>query len=121
MSAGVYNFILNQGTDHKFTLNYVDGQGTAIDITGKSFRGEIRLNMSDSEPLAEMEINVINAVQGEIEVTIPAAETENKRLPSTNYDDYVNAVYDIEMTDDSTGDVTRLVHGNIEISPEVTR
>lgn len=121
MSAGVYNFILNQGTDHHFLLTYTDKDGAPKDITNIDFIGEIRLHMGDSDVFAYMNFEKVDPVQGQLKVLIPSYETEGKRLNSTRYDDYITAVYDIESIDGDTGEKLRILQGNINISPEVTR
>ncbi|QDP56493.1 MAG: putative L-shaped tail fiber protein [Prokaryotic dsDNA virus sp.] len=119
MAAGVYNFELEQGADHIFRITYTDGVGTPIDITGYTAVGTIKLKLSDSSVWATMNVVVENGPAGIFFISIPASETTGKMLKSSKHDDYVEAVYDIKITDTS-GNQHRLLNGIVNISPEVS-
>lgn len=119
--AAEYNFDYNQGTSLSFLITYQDDQGAAIDLTGYQFRGQIRLKMRDPEPAAEFIIVGEDLANGVIRVTLPAHALVGTRLTAPeSFKSTTAMVYDIEM-ESPQGDVTRLLNGNVRVSPEVTR
>lgn len=120
MPAGVYNFKMEQGVQHTFSIEYKAGNGTAKDLTEYQGRGQIKTKMSDQTPLAVMNIEITEPLEGKLTVTIPANALEGKFLQGTSFDDYIEAVYDIELYKTDL-DVIRLLNGKVLISPEVTK
>ena len=42
MAAGIYNFIIEQGTTVNFRIDYRDSEGNPVDLTGYEGRMQIR-------------------------------------------------------------------------------
>lgn len=121
MAAGVYNFNLEQGVLHTFTITYKDKDDQVISLAGFNVAGGFKLKMSDPEPLAFFQFEMEPEL-GQIKVVIPSDALAGIVLKANSFDDYVPAVYDIYLV--KVGEVpeyTRLLNGTINISPQVTK
>lgn len=122
MAAGVYNFEVEQGASKSFSVNLKDSLGVAIDLTGYSGRGQIKIKASDAVPLAELVVEVTDPANGGVTVSLPAAALSGHvSIKGASYSAKVPAVYDVELYTDDDEDVIRLLNGAVQISPEVTR
>lgn len=111
MAAGTYNFTLDQGSTFSRQLTVQDNN-TAMDLTGYTGRMQMR-STHDSDTIAlSFTVTVANAEQGKLNIT--ASATTTAALTEGIY------VYDLEI-ESSAGTVTRLMEGNITVTPEVTR
>jgi len=134
MAAGNYNFTIEQGTTFKRTFKYKDSTGNPIDLAQHDVHMDVRSSIDTSTAI--LDINETGATKNgvdttshtffkvtsasldananEINLTIDAETTA-----SMSFD---TAVYDIEISDDSTPKVvTRILQGKIKLSKEVTR
>ena len=132
MAAGKYSFTVEQGTTTIFEIQYQDGSGTPIDLTGHNARMQIKtgfggadiLSMSSSLGTGQSYSKASNKAflsmsgssfastidQGKIGIYIGHEVTDDFS--------FNEAVYDLEI-DDGT-DKTRILQGNIRLSREVT-
>ena len=111
MSAGIYNFTLNQGAT--FTRQMTVGENNSpLNLTGHTAAMQLRSTYDSSTVALSMTAAVINATQGIL--SISATATATAALEEGIY------VYDLELTT-SAGVVTRLLQGQVTVSPEVTR
>ncbi len=111
-----YDLEIPQGATYSRNLVWKTGTPpTAVNLGSSTARMQIR--SSHSSPTIILELTTGNGritlgAGGQITLSITAADTAN--LPAGRY------VYDLEMI--STGGlVTRLLEGNVKITPEVTR
>ena len=106
------NLTIDQGTDFYSLVSVEGSNGLPYDLTGHTARGHIRrtYTSSTSYPFA---VAIANATQGEISIELDNTVTSAMR-PG-------RYVYDIEITETLTGDKTRVVEGQVEITPGVTR
>jgi len=128
MSAGKYNFTIEQGTTIRLELQYKDSSGSAIDLTGYSGRMQIRPDYADNTKKSYIYLSsslnddgtglnfsgssgLNSPVSGTIGLYISAVSSS-----TLNFD---TAYYDIELQTGSI--VTRLLQGTIKLSREVTR
>lgn len=111
MAAGKLNIFIEQGATWTRTLELKDSNEDPINITGKTFRGQIRKKAQDPDILAAFTFNITNGSGGIVTATLSATTTA--AIPGQN------CVYDMEMVDGST--VTRILEGVAFISPNVTR
>lgn len=116
MSAGEYNFKLEQGATFVREFTYKDGEGVAINITGYSARMQFRPYRESSTLLIEATtVNgkiVLDGAAGKLTLTLTPSDTNNLTERK--------AVYDLEIQS-AGGVVTRLLEGAVEISKQVTR
>lgn len=122
MAAGKYSFIIEQGTTFTRTFNYKDANGEPISLDNHTIRMQIRssydsLGVIDDLTEAGGNFTVTTPVgtdvSSSINLTISATDTANY-----NFD---QALYDLEIQEDTTGVVTRLLQGKVKLSREVTK
>lgn len=126
MPAASYDLYIEQGATYRFTLVYgykdgtvdADGNPNVIpyDITGCRARMQIRRSRG-TEVLVSATTNnggivFTDPVGGRMEVTITDEATDDLALK--------RAKYDLEVTYPS-GDVVRVLQGEVSISPNITR
>ena len=120
MSAASFDLNIEAGATFKLVLSVktgTDAGAPALDLTDWTPRLQIRAEagalgvLLDCSP-TNTRIAVSNAVAGEITLNIPAVDTAC--LLS-------GGVYDLIITNGTTGEVRRLLKGNATLSPAVTR
>jgi hypothetical protein len=106
------NIVIDQGADYSASIGVTDSDGDTIDLSGYTAAGQIRKTYSSS-----------TAVNFTVSIASPAsAGTLNIGLSNTQ----TNAmkagryVYDVEITN-SGGVKTRVLEGQVEITPGVTQ
>jgi hypothetical protein len=111
MSAGSYNFTLEQGATLDRTVT-VQESGSAMNLTGYTPRMQVRETHDSTNILLTVTCSVSNASGGIIRLQATATTTAS--IEEGIY------VYDLEI-ESGTGVVTRLLQGNVTVTPEVTR
>ena len=114
MSAGEYDIICEQGATFARTLTVKDSSGTARNLSSYSGKMQVRRTIGASSVLIELSTTngrmALNS-SGEIALSITASDT----AAITD-----GGVYDLEITS-SGGAVERVVEGDFNLIPEVTR
>lgn len=126
MSAGALDILIEQGATFELDMTLTDENGDRIDLTGHTFRGQVRASFSDSAIVATMSFTPGDqtqpATKGTVKATISAANTTTIPVPA-NTDSperpITKMIYDIES--EVAGTVYRWLQGAAMISPEVTR
>ena len=111
MAAGKYNFTLEQGATFSREITVQDS-GSAMNLTGYTPRMQMRSTHDSSTIALTFTATVSNAAQGKISLT--ATDTLTSAVEEGIY------VYDLEI-ESGGGTVTRLMEGNVTVTPEVTR
>ena len=111
MAAGSYNFTLEQGSTFRRRLT-VQENNSALNLTGYSGRMQMRSTHDSDTIILSFTVIVSNASAGQLTATASATTTAS--ITPGIY------VYDLEI-ESSAGTVTRLMQGNITVTPEVTR
>ena len=115
MTAGLYNFTIDQGANWNLNVIYKDSAGAVINLTGYTAAMQLRQNYnSDTAELTLDTSNggiVITGAQGKLFISATAAQTG--ALDAGFY------VYDLEIS--SGGVVTRIIQGQVTVAGEVTR
>ena len=111
MAAGSYNFTLEQGSTFSREIT-VQESGSAMNLTGYSTRMQMRSTHDASTIALTFTAAVSNAAQGKIQLS--ASATNTAAVEEGMY------VYDLEIESGSSG-VTRLLEGQVTVTPEVTR
>ena len=112
------NLTIYQGTTFKKEFQWLIGTPpTPVDITGYTFRMQIREKIKDPDFLVELttensKIVITTPVEGRFSLIVSHIETSLM--------DFKTAVYDLEVISPS-GEVSRFCEGSVQISPEVTR
>lgn len=124
MAAANLDLTIEQGTTFKRVLTIRDSLNALIDLTGETFRGQIRKTPSSTTVAATFTCVLKNQVtnKGEVEISISAAETSLIPLAATSKPLIIteNFVYNIERVK-ADGTVLRLLEGLAIVSPEVAK
>ncbi|MBP93802.1 MAG: hypothetical protein CMC55_06770 [Flavobacteriaceae bacterium] len=122
MSAGVYDFIVEQGVPYAFQVQYKNPDGTGKNLTSWIASGQVKEKFNDCTALGDLDIDIVEPLVGVMLVTVPKEITEVLKIKGNRYSDYIKLVYDIKLwpASDIT-DIRRLLNGTISVSPEVTR
>jgi hypothetical protein len=126
MAAGRYSFVLEQGATFNIQLDWTDGNGDPIDLTGYHARMQLRPTVESSDVILSLSSsldvsgsgiflrgssNDLPLTSGSIGIYIAADTSQNL--------DFNEAYYDLEIVSGAT--VTRLVEGKVKLSKNVTR
>ena len=109
--AIVSNLTVDQGATFNAQIDVSDDGGNSQNLTGYSVAGQIRKTY-DSTTYTAFTASVSNATGGTISISLTATQTN--ALKAGRY------VYDVEITS-SGGVVTRVLEGQVEVTPGVTR
>jgi hypothetical protein len=112
MPAAYTNLYLEQGTTFTSTITIDDVYGDIYDMSGLVASSQIRKTYYSSNATATF-ATTINVGQGTVTMELDAANTAT--IAPGRY------VYDTIITDNSSGTVTRILEGIVEVSPRVTR
>lgn len=110
----IYNFCIYQGDEHTFFVEWLNDDGTPIDISLYDIAMQIRVKGANSlvKTLGTSNISVVDDI---IEIKLTKSETEILN-PSVEY------TYDLEMTLKSDAeDVTTIIFGDITVTNEITK
>jgi hypothetical protein len=112
-----YDITIDQGSTWFINFLYKDTSGNPVDLTGYTAALQIRETYASTTTLLSLTSSpaagiTITPLTGTIAVTATAAQTG--AIATGVY------VYDCEITD-GAGVVTRIVQGEVFLSPEVTR
>lgn len=127
MAAGIYNFIIEQGTTIDFKIQYKDSNNTPINLEGYGGAMQIRSNFADKNPVTYITLtdtlnsdgtglNFESSSEGYIGIYIASC--------TSSLLNFNTARYDLEIYSGSLENcpiVTRILEGNIELSRETTR
>jgi hypothetical protein len=115
MTAGIYNFTLDQGSVWDLEIEYQDPDGDPINLTGFTARMQLRKDYNSA--VVDLTLTtggggiVITGATGTIDISVTAAQTEV--LDPAFY------VYDLELI--SGSNISRLIQGQITVAEQVTR
>lgn len=111
------NLIVYQGADFQRALELKDESTALIDLTGYVFRGQAKARYEDANPAFTFTFTLRDQVAdtGLVDMLIPASETSGVSINKQT-----KFKYDIEMVD-ASNKVRRIIEGEIQLNPEVTR
>jgi len=109
--AIISNLVIDQGSSFSASIDVTDTEGNILVLTGYSAAGQMRRTYSSSTAI-DFTSTIANAIAGTVSITLTAAQTN--AIKAGRY------VYDVEITS-SDGTVTRVVEGQVEVTPGVTR
>jgi len=116
MSAGRYNFEIEEGATFTRTITYTDNANTAIDLAESTVRMQIRDNYGAANAVISLSTPstgiTLSSETGKFTVTMTATQTESLGIKQ--------GVYDIEV-EYSNGTVERILEGRVKISKQVTQ
>lgn len=107
------NLSIDQGSNFSSTITVEDQDGIVFNLTGYTARGQIRKTYSSSTSVNFTVAISSPASNGKIEISLTALQT--LAFKPGRY------VYDIEIVQTSSGSVTRVIEGQVEVNPRVTQ
>jgi hypothetical protein len=113
--AVAYNVVIDQGADWFLNVTYDNPDGTPVNLTG--YTAALQLRSLPTDPVSVLSLTTgagitITGATGLVEIR--ATATQTRAIDEGIY------YYDLEITSVS-GVVTRLIQGQADVSPEVTR
>lgn len=117
MAVARHNLTVYQGADYRRALEFKDESAVLMNLTGYTFRGQVKAKYSDSSPTFSFSFTLRDQATepGLVDMLLAAADTA--AITMTKEADYI---YDIEMVKPD-GDVVRVLEGRLKLYPEVTR
>lgn len=115
MALSTYDIAAEQGSDYATTVTYTDDNGSPVNLAGYTCKMQVRTSFGAATPVLTLSNGngmTITAATGVIAVAITAAALA--KVPAGSYK------YDLEITSGS-GQVTKLLAGDFDVSAEVTR
>ena len=114
MAAAYQDLFLEQGTTFSTELTLTDSNGYPYDLNDFTIRSQARKSYYSSNVVINFGTVIANANSGI--VTLTANSNTTAAISATQ-----KLVYDVIITDQIYGTVTRVLEGQIFISPSVTR
>ena len=106
------NLTIDQGSTFSVEIDVTDSSGDPLNLTGYTVAGQIRKTYSSST-FTNFTASVYSAIGGTVKIELSATTTN--AMKAGRY------VYDVEITQTSSGDITRIVEGQLEVKPGVTK
>ena len=106
------NIYIDQGSDFETTFFVEDSAVDPIDLSYTNIAGQIRRTYT-SETAYDFSTEILNASEGHFAVSLSAETTASMR-PG-------RYVFDIYATDTVGGSTYKLIQGQVEVIPRVTR
>lgn len=110
--ATISNLYIDQGSDYSSIVTVKSATGLPLNLTNYVAKSQIRKSYSSSQAY-DFDCEIINASEGKIRISLPAAVNE-----------LINPgrwLYDVEITESTTGKKKRVIEGIVIITPQITR
>ena len=107
------NLLLEQGADFQAVIKLYSDNTSPLNLTGYTGTGEMRRSYDSVSASATLTVAMPIPTNGELIITLAAASSTGIK--------YGRYLYDILLTQTSTGTLTRAVEGIITVTPRVTR
>jgi hypothetical protein len=111
--APIQNLVIDQGTTYSLSITVSDAAGNVLDLTNYTVRAQMRRSYGATSSVSFTTSKGNDPTDGELTISLSATQTSN--LKPGRY------VYDLEIEENTTNEVTRVIEGIITVTPEVTR
>ena len=112
--AAIANLIIDQGANFSSDITVKDANGNAFDLTGYTTEAKMAKGYASTRTRTTITSAVASdATTGVVSLTLTSTQTAALDAPE-------RYVYDVEITQTSTGTVTRVIEGIISVRPNVT-
>ncbi len=113
-----HNITIEQGATWRLEVGWEDESGEPIDLSGWTARMQVREDHASDATLVSLSSEhgeglVVDGPSGVVAIEISASATASLPAP-------LEGCYDLEV-EGPGGEVERLLHGCVDIEPEVTR
>ena len=109
--AIISNLVIDQGSTFTADIDVTDRYGNVLGLSGYTAAGQIRKTYTSSTSVA-FTTNIATPSTGVVSIALSSSQTGI--MKPGRY------VYDVEITS-ADNQVTRIVEGQVEITPSVTR
>ena len=110
--AVISNLSVDQGATFTAEVAVSGSDGAILDLTGYTAEGQIRKTYTSSTSI-DFTTTIEVPATGNVTISLSAAQTG--AMKPGRY------VYDVEITNDGGTTVTRILEGQVEVTPSVTR
>lgn len=111
--AAIANLSIDQGATFTSDVTVKDANGNAFNLTGYTAEAKLAKGYASTRTRTSFTATVAaDATTGVVTLSLTAAQTAD--LDAERY------VYDLEITQTSSGNVTRVIEGIISVRPQVT-
>jgi hypothetical protein len=111
--AAIANLTVDQGTSFTSDVTVKDANGNAFDLTGYTANAKMAKGFASTRTRTTITTTIAaDAATGV--VTLSLSSTVTAGLDAERY------VYDLEITQTSSGNVTRVIEGIITVRPQVS-
>ena len=107
------NLTIDQGSDFDSIVTVEGANGLPFDLSNYSASGQIRKNYTASTSYS-FTASINDATGGEIRLILPGSTSVNMKPGRYVYDVVIE-------TTSGTSDITRVIEGQVEVTPRVTR
>ena len=112
--AAIANLIIDQGANFSSDITVKDANGNAFDLTGYTTEAKMAKGYASTRTRTTITSAVASdATTGVVSLSLTATQTAALDAPE-------RYVYDVEITQTSSGTVTRVIEGIISVRPNVT-
>lgn len=113
MPPGRHDINLVQGDSFRRDLRFERPPGTAYDLSGHTFKAQVRPKYAAGTLTATMTVTVIAAPDGRLRLTMAPAVTTTLTPRAQGY------TWDLQWTDPA-GTVLTILSGDVHVTPEVS-
>ena len=110
--AVVSNLYVDQGSDYTSIVTVISKSGAPLNLTGFVAKSQMRKSFSSSQSFTFLS-EIYDAATGRIKLYLSA--TQSAAIPAGRW------LYDIEITQESTGIKKRVVEGVVTVTPQITQ
>tara|TARA_B100000085_G_scaffold269931_1_gene281800 strand:+ start:124 stop:468 length:345 start_codon:yes stop_codon:yes gene_type:complete len=112
--AAIANLIIDQGANFSSDVTVKDANGNAFNLTGYTVEAKMAKGYSSTRTRTTITSTIAtDATTGVVSLTLTSTQTAALDAPE-------RYVYDVEITQTSSGTVTRVIEGIITVRPNVT-
>ena len=105
------NLVLVRGDTETLVITMTDSAGLPIDITGRTYRAQIRVQKDAASIAASFACSITNAAAGQVTCVLTATNSASL-VPGVNYWDF---------EENNAGVVTTVLAGTAQVLADVTR
>lgn len=114
MAAGYQDIFLEQGTTFTTQMTLADSVGAPYNLTNFTIKSQARKSYYSANVAIEFDVIATDPANGVITLVADADTTANVSIKH-------KMVYDVIITEGTSGAVTRILEGQIFVSPSVSR
>src|SRR4030042_1398552 len=118
MSAGRWDLHIDQGSTYYRLFTFLNSDNTPFNLTDWTGSGQIRRTHRSSDVVATIIVDkVVPNTDGKFSLNIDADITKDIPAGETETDLRSKYVYDIELVNGVTGEVKRILQGDVFVNP----